>query len=77
MPDYNVQELLPVEFAMRNKVMVPIDADLVAYFQSETEPSDWQGNINGVLRFYMETNLSREAEFQAALAAGPADGPAM
>lgn len=87
MPDYNATEPLPVEFAlavhsetpsaMRNKVMVPIDADLVAYFQGETEPTDWQRNINGVLRFYMDTNIGRDADFQIALAAEAEDGPAL
>lgn len=44
------------------KVMVslPLDADLVAYFQGE--PTDWQRHINGVLRYYMDTNLMREAD---------------
>ena len=34
------------------KVMVslPLDADLLAHFQSETEPANWQRHINDVLR---------------------------
>ena len=46
------------------KVMIslPLDADLVAYFQSESEPSDWQRHVNDVLRFYVETNQMREAD---------------
>jgi uncharacterized protein (DUF4415 family) len=46
------------------KVMIsmPLDADLVAYFQGNGEPSDWQRHINGVLRFYVETNQMREAD---------------
>jgi hypothetical protein len=26
------------------------------------EPADWQRHINGVLRFYVETNLMAEAD---------------
>lgn len=39
-------------------VSLPIDADLLKYFQSDTEPADWQAHMNGVLRFYMETTRS-------------------
>ena len=35
---------------------------LVAYFQGESEPADWQSHINGVLRFYMDTNLAAQAD---------------
>ncbi len=50
------------------KVMVslPLDADLVAYFQGEAEIADWQHHINGVLRFYMETNQIMEADAELA-----------
>jgi uncharacterized protein (DUF4415 family) len=36
---------------------VPVDADVLAWFQNEAEPAGWQDHINGVLRFYMETNM--------------------
>ena len=49
----------------RVMVSLPLDADLVAYFQSESEPGDWQSHINGVLRFYMDTNLAAEADAEA------------
>lgn len=58
------------------KVMVslPLDADLVAHFQSETEADGWQKHINGVLRFYMETNQGRDADFQAVMHQPEPDG---
>jgi hypothetical protein len=48
-------------------VSVPVDADVLAWFQSEAEPSDWQRHINGVLRIYMETNMQREDDFRAVM----------
>ena len=81
MPDYNALDSLPADFreAARPEVPViqppkitvslPVDADVLAYFQNDTEPSDWQGHINGVLRFYMETNMAREADFHAMMEA--------
>jgi uncharacterized protein (DUF4415 family) len=50
------------------KVMVslPLDADLVAYFQSDSEPGDWQRHLNDVLRFYLETNQMNEANAEFA-----------
>lgn len=47
-------------------VSMGIDADILAYFQSETEPSDWQRHMNGVLRFYMETNQVMQADMELA-----------
>ncbi len=58
------------------KVMVslPIDADILAYFQSDGEPRDMQRHINGVLRYYMETNLMQEADAELAARAGQEQG---
>jgi uncharacterized protein (DUF4415 family) len=55
------------------KVMVslPLDADILAYFQSETESAAWAADINGVLRHHMETHQAIEAEFEAVMAAAP------
>jgi len=54
------------------KVMVslPLDADILAYFESEGEPNDMQRHINGVLRYYMETNLMQEADAELAAQIG-------
>jgi uncharacterized protein (DUF4415 family) len=53
------------------KVMVSLqlDADLLAHFQSENEPGDWQRHMNDVLRFYVETSQMAEAnaEFDDAM----------
>ena len=58
-------------------VSLPLDADLVAYFQGESEPADWQSHINGVLRFYMDTNLAAQADAEAAARRGQHEpGPA-
>lgn len=50
-------------------ISFPVDVDVLAYFQRDTEPSDWARHMNGVLRFYMETNLQRDADFEADLMA--------
>jgi uncharacterized protein (DUF4415 family) len=54
------------------KVMLsmPIDADILAWFQSEGEPRDIHRHINGVLRYYMETNLMQEADAELAAQIG-------
>jgi hypothetical protein len=51
-------------------VSLPLDADILAYFQSEGEPNDMQRHINGVLRYYMETNLMEEADAELAAQIG-------
>jgi uncharacterized protein (DUF4415 family) len=58
------------------KVMVslPIDADILAYFQSEGEPRDMHRHVNGVLRYYMETNLMREEDAELAARMGQEQG---
>jgi hypothetical protein len=63
---------LPTDFSQAaapavDRVIVPLglDADILAYFQSQGEPGDWQGHINGILRFYMETNQNIEAAAEA------------
>jgi BrnA antitoxin of type II toxin-antitoxin system len=49
------------------KVMVslPIDVDVLAWFQSESEPSGWQRRINDLLRFHMDSILHMEANYAA------------
>lgn len=60
---------LPTAFsqAAADRVTVPLtlDADILAYFQSDAEPGNWQEHINGILRFYMETNQNTEADAEA------------
>ena len=53
---------------------MPIDADILAYFQSEGEPRDMHRHVNGILRFYMETNLVREADAELAARIGQEQG---
>jgi uncharacterized protein (DUF4415 family) len=54
------------------KVMVslPLDADILAWFESEGEPRDMHRHINGVLRYYMETNQMQEADAELAARIG-------
>jgi uncharacterized protein (DUF4415 family) len=50
------------------KVMVSVllDADVLAWFQSEvTAPQDWQRQINGLLRHHMDSVQQMEAEWEA------------
>jgi hypothetical protein len=49
------------------KIMVslPLDADVLAFFQSELSGS-WQDHMNDILRNFMEGHLAMEAEFEAA-----------
>jgi uncharacterized protein (DUF4415 family) len=49
------------------KVMVslPVDADVLAFFQSELT-GNWQDHMNDILRNFMESHLAMEAEFEAA-----------
>ena len=70
-PDFQ-QAAQPAAAVEPPKVMVslPIDADVLAYFQSEAEPSDWQRHINDLLRYYMETNQMMEADAELAARAG-------
>jgi len=60
---------LPASEPPKIMASLPLDADLLAWFQSETEPANWQEHINGVLRFYVETNQTRDAEFQTMMEA--------
>jgi uncharacterized protein (DUF4415 family) len=55
-------------------VSLPIDADILAYFQSEGEPRDMQRHVNGVLRYYMETNLMRDDDAELAARMGQEQG---
>jgi hypothetical protein len=75
--DLGQQPELPLEFKQAAhpaapfidppKVMVslPLDADVLAWFQSETEPSDWQRRINDLLRFHRDSILQMEADWEA------------
>lgn len=40
-------------------VSLELDADILAWLKEQ--PTDWQREINNLTRFFMETNLSREA----------------
>lgn len=80
--DEEISAPLPAEFEQAAKpaapviqppkvmVSLPVDADVLAWFQSESEPNDWQRHVNGVLRFYMETNLMMEADAELAARIG-------
>lgn len=39
-----------------------LDADVLGWIKTEY-PDHWQGHINDLLRFYMDTSQSREADF--------------
>ena len=81
MPDYNASETLPDNFHAAARPEAPVnqppkvtapelvDADVLTWFQSEANPADWRKHINGVLRFYMDTNMLREEDFRAAVEA--------
>lgn len=43
--------LAPVIEPSKVMVSLPIDADILAYFQSEGEPRDMHRHVNGVLRY--------------------------
>ena len=59
LPDDFRQSAQPA--ARRETVTLDIDADLVAWLQAEFP--DWQGQINGLVRFYHDTSVNREASF--------------
>jgi hypothetical protein len=44
------------------KVALEIDHDVAEYLKSQF--SDWQGHANDLLRFFMETSLQKEREFE-------------
>ena len=48
-------------------VTLEMDADILAWLKQQ--PTDWQREINNLTRFFMETNVIREAAFEEA--AGP------
>ncbi len=87
MPDYNASESLPSEFravaapmsADRAPSQIPVtvalDEDVLAWLRSDTQPSNWQKVINDQMRFLMETEIQRDADFDAAMAAMPPEGP--
>jgi len=51
----------------RVTVTLEIDTDILAWLKQQ--PTDWQREINNLTRFFMETNVIREAAFEEA--AGP------
>ena len=53
---------------------MPIDADILAYFHRDGEPRDVRGHINDVLRYYVDTNLMREADAELAARIGQEQG---
>lgn len=85
MPDYNAPDFLPSDFRQAARPEVPviqppkvtvshlIDADVLAYFQSATQPSNWAGHMNDILRAYMETSMALAADFDAVMRAAPSD----
>ncbi len=66
--DQKTDGTLPVDFRkaaiQRQDVTIPLDTDVLAYIQGEF--SDWQGHINDLLRFHMDTSQSREMDFNPA-----------
>jgi hypothetical protein len=48
----------------KTTVSLPLDADVLAYLQGPAMPADWQAHINGVLRFYMDTSLTQQPDFE-------------
>ena len=57
----------PITEPPRVMVSLSLDADLLAHFQSETEPGNWQRHINDVLRFYVETSQMADADAELAM----------
>lgn len=61
MPDYTPRENFKAATEQaaeppKQKVSLELDADVMAFFQSDSEPGNWQQHMNDVLRYYMETN---------------------
>jgi uncharacterized protein (DUF4415 family) len=75
-PEFQQAAAPPAPAIEPPKVMVslPLDADILAYFQSEGEPRDMHRHVNGVLRYYMETNLMREDDAELAARMGQERG---
>jgi hypothetical protein len=48
----------------RVTVSLDLDADILAWLKQQ--PTDWQREINNLTRFFMETNLIREAACEEA-----------
>src|SRR4051794_24433279 len=51
----------------RVTVTLEIDSDVLTWLKAQ--PTEWQREINNLTRFFMETNLVRETDFEEA--AGP------
>ncbi len=77
MPDYSAPDALP-EFAAaaqpaatpQTLVTVQLDADMVAWFQrNQPDGMSWQQDMNGVLRFYMDSMTAMERAHEQELAA--------
>jgi hypothetical protein len=63
-PEFERSNAPPPE---RVTVTLDIDSDILAWLKQQ--PTDWQREINNLTRFFMETNVIREAAFEEA--AGP------
>ncbi len=46
----------PISTVPLRRTSLELDADILAFFQSDPEPGDWRQHMNGVLRYYMETS---------------------
>ena len=71
------QSVLPSDFqqaaipsaVQQTVVSLPLDSDILAWLQEGNQPSNWAAQINGVMRFYMETSQIADAEAEAEAAA--------
>lgn len=58
----------------RQPVTLALDSDVLDWIKTEF-PQGWQDQINGLLRFFMDTSLDRVAEFAAAWEPGEMQEP--
>jgi uncharacterized protein (DUF4415 family) len=87
MPDYDASETCSSDFRAaatpasadrpppKILVTIALDEDVLTWLRSDTQPSNWQKIINDQMRFLMETEIQRDADFDAAMAAIPPEGP--
>lgn len=57
--DFRQSAELPAD--RRETVTLTIDADMLTWMRAAFP--DWQGQINGLLRFFYDTSLNREVAF--------------
>jgi uncharacterized protein (DUF4415 family) len=69
------QSAAPVRDPPKIMVSLQLDADLLAHFQSETAPRDWQRHVNDVLRFYVESSQLAEADAELSIQMAQQEGP--